>query len=239
MRKANGLAAAIMALVVAGACNNAPGSRETDEPGQPRAQQTSPANDALIVTTIQAKYYGSPDVKGRDVNVDSDNGVVTLSGRVDSENAKQQAVAIAKGTTGVSRVDDRLTLMTDADRPVARSSQPDAHTPGWITTKIQAQYYTHPGLKPWNIDVVTSPNGGVTLTGEVDTSADRAEAVKIARDTEGVKGVTDRLRVKGEPAATTGTTDRMAGDITDSWITAKIQSRYFVDDDVKGRNINV
>ena len=60
---------------------------------------------------------------------------------------------------------------------------------GWITTKIQSQYL-HPGLKPWNIDVTTSPGGVVTLAGADRSDADRAEAVKIASATDGVTGLT-------------------------------------------------
>jgi osmotically-inducible protein OsmY len=243
MRKVNGFAATLTALVVAAACNTTP-KTEKGEPATPRAQQGQPGqpggsvSDAMIVTTIQSKYYGSSTVKGRNIDVDAENGVVTLTGKVDTDMARQEAVQLARGTSGVNRVEDRLTVASDADHAVARSAQPDAHSPAWITAKIQAQYFLHPGLKPWNIDVTTSPRGAVTLTGVVDNEADHSEAVKIARATEGATAVSDHLRVKGETAPT-GTSGKVVGDATDSWITAKIQSRYFVDDEVKGRNINV
>jgi osmotically-inducible protein OsmY len=238
MTKVNQAAAIVAALVVAAACDTAP-KTETAEPATPEARQSSPITDAMIVTTIQSKYYGSSAVKGRNIDVDAENGVVTLSGRVDTEAAKREAVQLATSTSGVSRVEDRLTVASEADRAVARSGQPEAHSPAWITTKIQAQYFLHPGLKPWNIDVATSPRGVVSLAGVVDNAADHGEAVKLARATEGVTSVNDQLRVKGETAATTGTLETAAGTGTDSWITAKIQSRYFVDDEVKGRSINV
>jgi hyperosmotically inducible protein len=237
MRQRHPLSVMLVTVVLAAACNNTPRNDAATEPAG--ARESGPVDDAMVVATVQAKYYNSPNVKGRDIDVDAENGVVTLRGKVDSDSAKQEAVEIAKTTTGVMRVDDQLTVGTEADRMVARSGQPEAHSPGWITTKIQAQYYGHPRLKPWNIDVNTANGGVVTINGLVDTEADHAEALKIARATEGVTTVNDRLRVKGETAATTGTADRMAGDVTDSWITTKIQSRYFADDDVKGRNINV
>jgi len=175
--------------------------------------------------------------------VDTDHGVVTLTGKVDSENARQQAVQIARGVDGVTRVEDQLTISPDGDRVAVRTGEPE-RSPGWITTKIQAQYYIHPGLKPWNIDVTTSHNGVVTLAGEIDSDADRAEAVKIASATDGVTRVEDRLHRKGEVASTAaGSVERAAeragGAAGDAWITSKIQSRYFVDNDVKGRNIDV
>ena len=42
-------------------------------------------------------------MKGREIDVDTDHGVVTLKGKVDSENARQQAVQIARGVDGVTR----------------------------------------------------------------------------------------------------------------------------------------
>ena len=102
----------------------------------------------------------------------------------------------------------------------------------------------HPELKPWNIDVTTSGNGVVTLAGEIDSDADRAEAVAIASATDGVTRVEDRLHRKREAAMTTAgsierSAERAGGAAGDGWITSKIQSRYFVDADVKGRNIDV
>lgn len=234
MKKGLGFTATLAALVLAVACNTAP---KTDSTATKSAQQDHPIDDALITTTIQSKYFVSSDVKGRDINVDTDHGVVTLRGKVDNEAAHQKALELAKSTDGVSRVEDQLSV--DADYKMARNAQPEPKSPGWITTKIQSQYYLHPGLKPWNIDVTTNGNGIVTLTGLVDNTADRDEAVMIARNTDGVTGVSDRLRVKGDTAATTGVVDKAAGNINDTWITGKIQARYFLDDAVKGREINV
>lgn len=84
------------------------------------------------------------------------------------------------------------------------------------------------------------------LSGEIDSAEDRAEAVKIAANTEGVTRVEDHLRMKGETAATAGAADsardaahRVGAATSDAWITAKIQARYFPDPDVKWRNTNV
>ena len=68
--------------------------------------------------------------------------------------------------------------------------------PAWITTKIQAQYFVNREIKPWNIDVTTHSNGVVTLEGEVDTAQDKAEAVRIARETEGVSRVVDHVTIR-------------------------------------------
>jgi hyperosmotically inducible protein len=241
--RASGFAVALAALAIGAACDRGPRSDVSREATAAVDRAGEAINDGRITTTIQGKYFASSEVKGHEIDVDTDNGVVTLKGKVDNENARQMAVQIARGVDGVTRVEDQLTIMTDMDRASVRTGEPESRSPGWITAKIQAQYYLLPGLKPWNIDVTTSHDGVVTLSGEVDSEADRAEAVKIASATDGVARVEDRFHRKGEVAATTGSIERSAeraGTAAgDAWITTKIQGRYFVEDDVKGRNIDV
>lgn len=74
----------------------------------------------------------------------------------------------------------------------------------WITTKIQAQYFLDADVKARNIDVTTA-NAIVTLTGIVHSDRERQQAVSIARNTDGVKNVVDKLTVRPE-AGTTGKT---------------------------------
>jgi len=240
--RASGFVVALAALAVSAACDSGTRSEIGRETTAAVDKVGDAASDGRITMTVQSKYFASNEVKGRDIDVDTDHGVVTLKGKVDSENARQQAVQIARGVDGVTRVEDQLTIVPAGARE-ARIGEPE-RSPGWITTKIQSQYYLHPGLKPWNIDVTTSPGGVVTLAGEIDSDTDRAEAVKIASATDGVTRVDDQLRGKGE-VATTGTgsmkrsAERAGGAAGDAWITSKIQSRYFADSDVKGRNIDV
>ena len=66
--------------------------------------------DAWITTTVSAKFVDEPLLKGRDVNVDTDEQVVTLKGTVASAAAKTRAAAIAEGTEGVTRVVNQLVV---------------------------------------------------------------------------------------------------------------------------------
>jgi osmotically-inducible protein OsmY len=233
-------AAAVTGLLVLGGCQR---NRAADTSAD-ATHANSP--DWWTTTKIQAKFFADKDVKGRRVNVDTKDGVVTLSGTVDSQAAKDRAEAIAKNTDGVTTVQDNLAVSGNgvqgapgAQQPVATTGHGealDALEPGWITTKIQAQYFANPALKPWNIDVTTMANGTVTLNGSVDTDAARAQAEQIARNTAGVSNVDNRLRVTGTKEA-----DASQHQITepDEWLTAKVQSKYFASDLVKGRNIDV
>jgi osmotically-inducible protein OsmY len=249
------LAVAAATLVGAGACE-----RRADDARTADADATGPAqSDSAVETRVQARYFADATVKGRRIDVDADNGVVTLTGTVESEAAKARAADLARQVDGVTRVEDRLRVepgqRTDATTPDARrpteptdSGEMDPNTvnPGWITTKIQSQYFLSPDVKGNNIDVTTSGNGHVTLRGTAESAAERQEAVRIARATDGVRDVSDELRVTGDPDArpAAGTArpagDRdPGGDLGDGWTSAKIQAKYFMDGEVKGRNIDV
>ena len=65
-------------------------------------------NDTWIATKIQSKYFLDSEVKGHEIDVDSQNGVVTLTGTVATEAQKQAAAEIARETDGVARVDNQL-----------------------------------------------------------------------------------------------------------------------------------
>lgn len=64
----------------------------------------------------------------------------------------------------------------------------------WITTKVESKLAADPQVSALNVNVNTN-EGVVTLTGRVKSEENRREAVKLARDTEGVKEVRDLLEV--------------------------------------------
>jgi osmotically-inducible protein OsmY len=204
-------------------------------------------SDPSITASIQSKYFMDNTVKGIAIDVDTQDGVVTLAGSVESDMARDRAAQLAQATEGVREVNNQLVVRSD-DLPTAEQTGIDTDEPvdaGWVTTKIEAQYFLDPDVKGRNIDVMTSTDGTVTLRGEVDTAAARTQAVSIARTTEGVADVVDELTMAAATPESADPEDARYGDadtdtdISDGWITTKIQARYFVDADVKGRNINV
>lgn len=187
--------------------------------GQASRDVTATMNDAWITTQIHAKFFLDPDIKGRNISVDTTNGVVTLSGEVHSASEHSQALAKVKTTQGVTRVIDKLAV-TPGDRPVtadirdkavaalpkqkeqvkaqaktaaARVGKEISDT--WITTQVQAMYFLDRDVKGMQIGVTTS-GGVVTLSGTVDSEATRQKALADARSVEGVKQVVDKLTVK-------------------------------------------
>lgn len=66
--------------------------------------------DAWIITKLKADFVNEDTLKGSNINVDSDNHVVTLKGTVVTAAGRARANQIAKTTKGVSRVIDALTI---------------------------------------------------------------------------------------------------------------------------------
>jgi osmotically-inducible protein OsmY len=66
--------------------------------------------DGFITTTIKTRFEGHEELRGSDIKVDTDHHVVNLSGTVVSQAAHAKALEIAKSTTGVDRVVDKLVI---------------------------------------------------------------------------------------------------------------------------------
>src|SRR5688572_32860586 len=100
--RVNVFAVAVAALAIGVACNRAPESEETttSAPGAAMDRAGDAVSDARITTTIQSKYFGSGEVKGHEIDVDTSNGVVTLTGKGESENARTEAVRLAREVEG-------------------------------------------------------------------------------------------------------------------------------------------
>jgi hypothetical protein len=70
--------------------------------------------DAGITTAVKTKMAADDTVKAYQVNVDTRNHVVTLSGKVNTSAAKERAIVLARETDGVRDVIDRLTVTETA-----------------------------------------------------------------------------------------------------------------------------
>lgn len=64
---------------------------------------------------MQSQFSSDAQIKGASIEVTAKNGVVLLQGTVSSAAAKQRALALARGTDGVTQVVDRI-LVAKAKR---------------------------------------------------------------------------------------------------------------------------
>jgi hyperosmotically inducible protein len=175
--------------------------------------------DAGITTAVKSKFAADDTVKAYQIDVTTENKVVTLAGSVETPAAKEQAVLLARNTDGVRDVVDRITVTeaagtagrdrdtTTIDEQAAakgretRAKAGDAAqtvgtvaTDAAVTTAVKSKLLADPDVGGLKINVDTK-EGVVTLTGNVATRAEADQAVKIARATDGVTRVVDNLKV--------------------------------------------
>src|SRR6185436_3852868 len=68
-------------------------------------------SDSAVTTQIKAQFLANTDLRGADIKVSTNNGVVTLTGTVSSHELRALAVDLARHTGGVVRVDDQLRVI--------------------------------------------------------------------------------------------------------------------------------
>jgi hyperosmotically inducible periplasmic protein len=257
--------AAVVALgLAAGACNRPETKVDTEqvrEEARAAAEQAGEKiADGWLMTKIQAQFFADDDIRARDIAVTARDGVVVLNGFVPDENAHTQAVQIATNTDGVRNVVDQLRIGEAGagitppapGSPVATTgnsaSDVAARAAGLledaqITSSIQSKYFLDEVVKGRRIDVDTS-SGVVTLKGEVASEVERAQALRLARETQGVQRVEDALSVNvnagtAVPPTAEGAASTIAEKVDDAVVVTKIQARYFLDSEVKAGAVDV
>jgi hyperosmotically inducible protein len=167
--------------------------------------------DSWLTAKVQARFFADDDIKARYIDVSSRDGTVTLKGFVESDAVRSEAVRIARNIDGVTHVDDQLLLGQAPQTAVNAPPPPAVGTSGssgaspagrpaalpddaMVTSLIQSRYFLDPSIKMRNIEV-SAINGVVTLRGTVAGNNERAQALLLARTTEGVERVEDGLTI--------------------------------------------
>ncbi len=84
-------------------------ARTADRPKR-EGKSAAIVEDALITTKVKAALLKEPNLKSVDVNVDTENGRVTLSGKVQSAADRDRMLKIASSVDGVIGGKDGLTV---------------------------------------------------------------------------------------------------------------------------------
>ena len=154
-------------------------------------------NDSQITAAIQSKYFLDDKIKGRQINVQASNGVVTLNGDVRDDVERGEALLLARTTPGVQRVEDNLTVDASSGAVgTAGSATPVAIDDGdaALVSLLTSRLASDPTVGKSPIEI-TAKNGVVLLQGPIGSAAAKQRALSLARSTDGVTQVVDRLRV--------------------------------------------
>jgi len=128
----------------------------------------------LVVLAAAAAYFlGYRAGGGRS---DEGGAVATRGEAIDTERARERGAEIGEKVAS------------------AANRAQDALSDGAITAKIKSKMALDDTIKARDIRVATS-DGVVTLSGKVGSTAERDRALQLARETDGVKSVTDQLQI--------------------------------------------
>lgn len=155
--------------------------------------------DATLTSIVRARLSWSQVTQQAPIEVQSQQGVVTLRGRVDSVEAKELAGVIARTSEGVYLVNNLISLDSSA---LAKARENAATAPSgpqpsdaWIVDKVQSSFGFSRNLDGPTIKV-SSQEGMVRLSGEVMSDEQKTIAAQIAGQIRGVRGVdADLLKV--------------------------------------------
>jgi hyperosmotically inducible periplasmic protein len=154
--------------------------------------------DAGLEAKVKNKLATDETVKAASIEVKAHDGVVTLTGNVDSPGEKDQAIALARSTEGVRDVVDRIATRESDGRgnaPDTDRTAGEVIDDASVTRHVKAAFLDDPDVKGLKIDVDTR-EGVVYLTGTVRSEAERDRAVQLARQARGVRDVQANLKIQ-------------------------------------------
>ena len=142
--------------------------------------------DSGITAVVEASLEANDEVKERQIEVETREGVVYLTGVVDTAEARREAGRVAWRTEGVRGVVNDLTV----GEMTVGSWVDDV----MISSKVKSQLVANTLIRAGDIDV-SSSQGVVTLIGRVSSQTIKTDAERIATGTKGVSGVNNELLV--------------------------------------------
>ena len=158
--------------------------------------------DAWIGGKLEAVYALNRHLSAFAITTEVENGIVHLTGNVESDIDRDLAAELAKGIEGVVEVDNDLEIAADARDAAAPSSSSDSDRSFGVwfddattTATVKSRLLANPNTGGLQIDVDTRGDV-VTLTGEVGSEEEKALAEELARNTGDVKDVRNQLIVR-------------------------------------------
>jgi osmotically-inducible protein OsmY len=154
------------------------------------ATTTGTRTDADIQRGVLEELKWDARVQPNEIGVAVRDGIVTLTGWVDSYTKRWAAEEAALRVRGVKAVANEIEV-----RLPSSSERTDADIAAAAVRALEWDAFI-----PADRVKVTVSKGWVTLEGEVDWAFERDDAERVVRRLTGVRGVTNLIRVKSRPA---------------------------------------
>lgn len=153
-------------------------------------------SESALTAEVKARLMADDLTRGININVDSNDGMVTLRGTVPSEAAREKAEEIVMSVDGAATVTNNLVVGDSSSNPQtvtakvkkAGEEAGESISDGWITAKVKTTLLADDDIAGLDIEVSTQ-NGEVSLAGEVPSKSHWDKAVRMAFGVEGVMRV--------------------------------------------------
>jgi hyperosmotically inducible periplasmic protein len=200
----SGILVLCLALGFMAGCNeNNSRAEQKDNPNQIGATKDA-RSDTSITAELKGKITDDDLLNDTDISVETQNGIATLTGSVATAEQKARAEELAKGTTGVMSVNNKLAVNPDQSKGMTgnagdKAKEGYSETKGAlsdarITSEVKLKFAADDTVKALNIDVDTD-NGVVTLNGAVNSKSELQQAIRLAKTIDGVKHVKSNLTI--------------------------------------------
>jgi hyperosmotically inducible protein len=159
---------------------------------QDRDTAESRASDAVLTARVKAALIDDEATKARQIQVETSNGVVQLSGFVDSEMDLEAALKVARSVPGVREVNNGLDLRA-SDRTAGQVSRD-----GVIAAKVKAEIARDEGLAAAS-DINVEVDGGIVqLSGFLPSLEQKNRARDAATRVKGVRDIRNNITLEEE-----------------------------------------
>ena len=145
-------------------------------------------SDATLESMIESKLLWNEYTDALDINVQSSAGVVTLTGKADTESSRTLAAALAASTPGVALVSNLLTVDKESGQVAKVDDGDKVLSDSWIAAKVRSTLHWDSSIDSREFKI-SSDHGVVTVAGEVATAAERQRAIEATQHIRGVKRV--------------------------------------------------
>ena len=145
-----------------------------------------------LILSVKLALMGDLRLFRYEIEVEEDKQVVTLSGKVSTEEDKAAATEVVQAVSGIKTVVNKLGVEKDLAKTLLKKQDEI------LTLLIKERFAKSATLKAANFDVKTE-EGIVQLNGTVRFQVIALEAAEAARQVPGVRAVnTEKIRLEGE-----------------------------------------
>ena len=169
--------------------------------------------DDRIQSSAKDSYVFRTELKDDAIMVNSNQGMVTLTGTVSEDSHKSLAQETVQDLPGVKSVDNLLTI---------NGQQPAENSDGWIGMKVKSALFFNRNVSAVNTEVDVA-DGVVTLKGQADSQAQKDLTGEYAKDIDGVKDVNNQMTIA---ASANQPPQKMDNKVDDASITAQVKMAF-------------